>query len=431
MKETLESIRLSFSHGLILGNSVESEEYKPVFNDIQKFGLFDASAPNYVSFSPGTSKEDFTPKDEDFIYPTFRLLSETMVNSYSGLIDFSEPGVLKAAMALFQNQTVYPDHEAFVGNALGSVQEVFWQEAYSENGINVPAGINAKLKIDAVANPRIARLLLMKPPGIHSSSTTVNFKWKKSHDMTDAKFYDRMGEVAEDGQVIRKVATQLIRVFEQSLVSNGADPFAKISSGENLSDKTTGAKFSNVSHFDYSTMESIQSFNNNNFMNKPELPANFTAIMEALPNITLEEIQGFMARPEAIDETLITELAAYKALGAIEQLTAEVSLGKTFLSNVREETIKNYKLSVGPDNADEVILQTLENAPLTQLEAFNKSYKLQVDEKVPLTCASCGSTEVSRASYVPKTVKEGLMDAEAKIRKNRRTAPSSIHKGKV
>jgi hypothetical protein len=440
MKLKKETIRLTSSHGLILGNEVPDPHYVPNIPELSRLGLFDSSSPNYVTFVPGTSQEDFTPKDSDFIYPSFRLLSETQVrNGWSGVIDFSEPGVLKEAMPLFLGQTVYPDHEMSVGNALGSVASVEWQEARVENGVTIPAGVNGKLKIDAVANPRIARLLLMKPPGIHSSSTTVSFAWKKSHEgMGDDEFEDKMGSFGEDGRLICKQVTKIDRIYEQSLVSHGADKFAKINQSE--TEEAANSESARSFVIDYSNLKDIQSFNFNPMNTKkktdpPEgasefsMPENLQAIFEVMPDITLVEIQGLQAQPTRIDDAQLTELNNFKGLGSFEEVTAQIELGKTFLAEVRAETIKKYKLSTGPDKVNEVILQTLEGASLSQLKAFGEEYETSLNEKLPLTCTSCGSTDVSRASVVnPRKPIEVSSSAEDSIRSKKRQRPSSIHR---
>ena len=66
-------------------------------------------------------------------------------------------------------QTVNCDHSTDVANAIGSVKQTFWQESFKQDGIVIPAGINGVLKIDAKANPRLARGILMDPPSIHSN----------------------------------------------------------------------------------------------------------------------------------------------------------------------------------------------------------------------------------------------------------------------
>ena len=42
------------------------------------------------------------------------------------------------------------------------------------------------------------------------------------------EFYDKLGTIAEDGTMVRRIATRIISYKETSLVSHGADPFAQL-----------------------------------------------------------------------------------------------------------------------------------------------------------------------------------------------------------
>lgn len=107
--------------------------------------------------------------------------------------DFSKNGVLKASMKLMLGQTVNCDHETSIGNAIGSVSQVMWQEGYTDGKFKIPAGINGVLKIDGKSNPRIARGILMEPPSIHSNSVTVQFRWDKSHpELDNNEFWENL-----------------------------------------------------------------------------------------------------------------------------------------------------------------------------------------------------------------------------------------------
>lgn len=125
-------------------------------------------------------------------------------------------------------QTVNCDHETNIGNAIGAVSQVMWQESYKDGHFTIPAGINGILKIDGKANPRIARGILMEPPSIHSNSVTVQFKWDKSHPgMEDGEFYQKLGTYDSKGEMVRRIVTEVVRYLETSLVSHGADSFAQ------------------------------------------------------------------------------------------------------------------------------------------------------------------------------------------------------------
>lgn len=159
-----------------------------------------------------------------------------------------------------------------------------------------------------------------------------------------------------------------------------------------------------------------------------EIPENFRAIMEAYPDLSLEDLNSWRERPDHAAE--LAELEEYRAIGSVSDLQNHrvlMGLGTAYLESVRNETIANYKLSVGPDAIDPVIIQLLETATLEQLQAFNKSYKDLADAKMPLTCEHCGSHQVTRASSVAKAPLVSP-DREAVVRRNRNSKPSDIHR---
>ncbi len=165
------------------------------------------------------------PRDDDYIYPLFRALSQTVIEGY--WIDYSRPGVLEESTPLLARQTVYADHHFWnVEKWLGVVNESSW-DAEGLNSDSVP-GINVELKIDALLNPRIARGLLMQPPAIHSASVTVLFEYEYSHPnlVEEGRFWDLLGEEV-NGDLVRLIATKILAYWELSLVFQGADRGAK------------------------------------------------------------------------------------------------------------------------------------------------------------------------------------------------------------
>jgi hypothetical protein len=165
------------------------------------------------------------PCDDDYIYPLFRALSQTVIEGY--WIDYSRPGVLEESTPLLAGQTVYADHHFWnVEKWLGVVNESQW-DGEGQDSDGVP-GINVELKIDALLNPRIARGLLMQPPAIHSASVTVLFEYEYSHPdlLEEGRFWDLLGEEA-DGELVRLIATKILAYWELSLVFQGADRGAK------------------------------------------------------------------------------------------------------------------------------------------------------------------------------------------------------------
>lgn len=434
-----------------VGPTTFSENYykwtNPDKESLEKFGLF-GSDIDYNTYYPDLDPEDLKPKSEEFIEPMFRLLSATIVSKNWNPTDFgANKGVLKASMPLILGQTVNCDHSTDIGNAIGSVSEVVWQEGYSAEGFSIPAGINGVLKIDGKANPRIARGILMDPPSIHSNSVTVQFRWDKSHpEMDDRDFWEKLGTYDKNGEMIRRNVTEIIRYLETSLVSHGADPFAQKvgNNGKIINPTYAGRTWNSFSEYmedesriytfsDYkcdtknSNIDNLIEINSNpNNMDK-ELQAFLEKIFgknmlqlkegqeatldvaaEAIANL-ISENSKFKNDNETIQkekETLTTEKTALTE--KVQNLEAEVSnlkdmaqVGKDFIANLRETAVANYKKLKG-DAVDETIITMLnsDTTGLVTLKSLNKDYEAQLEEKFPMTCAKCGSHDVNRASSV-------------------------------
>ncbi|MEQ1644208.1 MAG: hypothetical protein ABL959_12245, partial [Pyrinomonadaceae bacterium] len=170
--------------------------------------------------------EDVLPTDADYIVVPFRAISAAFIGGHC--LDFTGEGVLEAAVPLIYGQTVYPNHDfGDINNALGSIAASVW-DPEDKAGKGAP-GVNVQYKIDALMNPRIARLLLMKPPGIHSTSLTLLFEFDFSHPqlVEEGRFWNLLGEEVE-GTIVRMVVTKIVECWEGSLVFMGADRGAKL-----------------------------------------------------------------------------------------------------------------------------------------------------------------------------------------------------------
>lgn len=414
---------------------------------VQSFGLFGGDL-NYHTYYPELDVKDLTPQDKEFITPMFRLLSATVVSKNWNPTDFSKDNVLRNSMRMLLGQTVNCDHSTDVGNAIGAVSKVLWQEAYeTKEGFKIPAGINGVLKIDGKANPRIARGILMDPPSIHSNSVTIQFRWDKSHpELSDEEFYNKLGTYDDNGNLICRVATDVVRYLETSLVSHGADSFAQ-KVGEDgqivnpaFAHKTwssfseySGNKSKDFFFFDMKQdtdyyqekKNDTQGIINNNLqtsnsqMNK-ELQEFLDKLFgkdmlvlsdgkEASVEEALSLISGMVSEKASLSEKVnnlegkvaslteqVTNLEAEKV-----SLTAKAELGTAYVTKLRESAVANYRKMQGDkfDEADPIL--TMLNSETTgpaQLEALNKSYETRLEELFPLHCTKCGSTDVSRAS---------------------------------
>lgn len=445
-KEFFDKLRLDSSCSLILAHRPDLLTMEQVAKkeemekrSIGQFGLFDTATPNFSNYYPDVKVEDLAPKDGEFIRPIFRALSETIVHRKYNPIDFSKNGVLKASMQKLLGQTVYPNHEAAIGNQLGVVSKVSWQNGYvTEDGVKVPAGINAEFKIDGKSHPGIARAIMMDPPAIHSNSVTVSFGWEQSHPKMDSnEFRSKIGQFGADGELIRRIVTSIPLYHETSLVAHGADPFAQLITDdgkianpnyaagiEKLSDKKTGTQ---VYFFNYKTDTVFLEENPN--PNPPPILKNKPmkdylvqlALVLAITDAsfaTLEEAD----MQKKINEKLASLQADAKKAGTVASLQTEVdaeklkvtnlttelaaekalaSVGKKALDDTRKDVIRMYTVLNGAPDA--TMLEVFNKGEHTTLSSFQVQYQKLMDEKYPGTCNTCQSTDISRNSVIIET----------------------------
>lgn len=466
-KEHLDSMVIGQGHTIMAGYIPEavgaqtfSENYykwkNPTPDSIAQFGFWGGDI-DYNTYYPNLDKSELTPKDEEFIEPMFRLLSETIVSKNWNPTDFGQNGVLKASMKMLLGQTVNCDHETNIGNAIGAVSQVMWQESYKDGSFTIPAGINGILKIDGKANPRIARGILMEPPSIHSNSVTVQFKWDKSHpQMEDNEFYQKLGTYDSKGVMVRRIVTEIVRYLETSLVSHGADSFAQKIGSDGKIINPTFAKRTWASYEEYRDDKSKQyfftdyksdltsyqekddtqgSFNDNdakdNQSNEKNSMNELQKFLESLFGdnlLTLEEgkemnqetvvacIQSLVSSRNEL-QTSVDNLTTEKnsLTEQVTNLNAEVAnlkematVGKNHIASLREDAVATYKKLMG-DNADETIVTMLnaETTGITTLVSLTKDYQARLEEKFPLTCSKCGSKDVNRASSVTEDDNQG------------------------
>ncbi len=453
-------------------NFIESSNVK---ENHDSFGLFGGSI-NYNTFYKDADSSDFNPEEDEFIQPVFRMLSAVVVAKGYNPTDFSEGNILKNSMHLLKGQTVNCDHETDVGNAIGAISEVAWQNAYTDaSGIKIPAGINAKLKIDAKSNPRIARGINMDPPSIHSNSVTVQFEWRPSHTFeTEFEFWQKLGTYDDKGELVRRIVTKIISYKETSLVSHGADPFAQIiKDGKIINPAYAGSQYYNLSEdrqkevandlknkmysLDYktytdelhNTMDSLfvgkQEPQKNTLSNNMEQLEQFLESLfgEGLLTLSgdnkptselvvsqLKELVTKTAKTAAENSTLSAEITSLKEKN--KKMEVMSNLGETYLKDVRDNAIASYTRLQG-DKLDTNIVSLLnaETTTLETLKALGASYEVQLTEKFPHKCDDCGSTNVTRASSVkeeegkPSTTKnkesDNIIDTLERLAEAKRT----------
>lgn len=441
MEEFQEEVILTNVHSMIFSHIPTKLELKPEvgtgLSEISNFGLF-SDSPQFNTYYPDAKPEDFNPAEDEFIQPLFRMLSNTVVISNKGLIEFPVD-VLKASINKLPGQALFPNHEDQVGNELGVVLDTVWQDSYKVGDITIPAGINGRVKIDAKANPKIARGIMMNPPSIHSVSCTVVYKWVQSHTFENGyEFYDKMGTYGEDGQLVRKIATEILYYTELSLVTGGADPFAKKLDKNGKIILPEFAKEQSVStsagNFSYSrdwanpTESDIASFSKTNKtqreMNEKEiieLVSSILGIQGVTKDNLKQELESFVNKSKVMVDPNSLEIGEIKgwdkvkaefqknleeveSLKPLKEKEAFIKAGETHLAEVKEEAVKFYKLTLKEGvQEDENIINLINGSNLEQVVALKKQYEDAANEKAPLTCSKCGSHEVTRASSSKST----------------------------
>lgn len=447
----IDTLKLGFANSLIIGNTTDKITLDRIAEKIMKDqntdlisnGLFDMNTGNYNTYYPDVTEEDLHPKDNEYIEPVFRALSEVIVHKDWNPVDFSMNNVLKKSQSLLKGATINVDHEMATSNAVGAVKNVSWQESFKQDGIIIPAGINAKMKIDGKSNPKLARNILMEPPAVHSTSVTVRFLWEKSHaSLAEGDFWNKLGSFDKDGVLIRRIATEIKNYPELSLVSHGADPFAQLIKDAGINNpKWADTSYNSLDNkykakqryffFDYKSdviKNSIPQESNDNSSNDKTMKKTFLIALAAIFAVKLKD-----ADPETdvnpVDEQAVQDAASLAVTNnstnttALQTANAEVTRLKlvetqyntekaTLVDSVslkafkdaqteslRTKVLGNYKLIAGDKyKDDDAMANMIKTSSHEMLSALNIQYSLQMEEKFPLTCKKCNSTEVNRAS---------------------------------
>jgi hypothetical protein len=103
------TIKLAFGCNLIMGNAPDKitldKLHEKLVADpqaVESFGLFDSNTSNYNTYYPDVTAEDLAPKENEFIQPVFRALSEVVVHKDINPVDFSRNKVLHKSLGLLK-----------------------------------------------------------------------------------------------------------------------------------------------------------------------------------------------------------------------------------------------------------------------------------------------------------------------------------------
>ena len=193
------------------------------------------------------------------------------------------------------------------------------------------------------------------------------------------------------------------------------------------------------------------------FETQEELLAHFTALTEqqsALEAITkelgIDEESSPVDTIKSLKENQIPEGAKLMSdketslLAALDEsfgdtldtvdwasLKEQAANGEEYLTSLRDQASTMYKLVSGETDVDATIVAAIEKASLKEAKAYKKMYTSLADKTVPLTCQSCGSSDVSRASHKkdPKDPEktDSYSDTKKQVVDSHKRKASDIH----
>jgi len=394
-KKLLEKLGFRQSAGGGLGVRMEMKGGR-LDADSGRNRIVKAALDRSSTFRP-VSREEVEPKEGDYIYPTYRALSQAVVQ----LVDYRRPGVLEASAPMLAGQTVYPNHKYDVESWIGAVESAWWDDPEKTGTPFSLPGINARFKVDWRANPKIARGILMDPPALHSVSVTVWFKWEKSHpELDDRQFWTMLGQEV-NGRPVLIEATEILEYDEISLVYQGGDPEAKIlltgTDGEE-EQQETGQK---------NILSRKQS--------KPggeQMEEKLKELMEKLkaetPEAALDQALALADQPPP-DERVAAIAEALEKHGVEPAEAGQlISVGGRYRDKLREElkTFAALAMCEGDEKLPEGFVESHAGGDIGRLEAAVNVYRKMAEKKYPMVCQKCGSRDISSRSSARPDLRE-------------------------
>lgn len=444
---------------LVLNTKVDSFRFKDAEHCeafTKHIGLGKETIPSFLKSKEEIQKISFDnatykPQDSDYIRVPFRLLSATIVGGGSWkATDFSNEAVLRASISKLIGKPAYTDHDCDeVENVIGVVETARWSPATAD----VPAGIEGVYKINAVKHPDLAMSLLANPPEIQSSSVTVDFEWEPSHAFKDTSgnedefwFEWNLGNIAPDGKMVCRVVTNIVDYYESSLVTMGADPYAKIlaEDGSPINiDRSAVVSAMKAKEDEKDKFVSFikgqekkyfhqESYSKNPFEStiQNSIEMSLKAIFARQLNVTEDKVTDEMVTQFVADqntkltnantqvsnltkekETLSTEVVALKndkqnAENALALAKPKIEYYDTVIEANRKECQRLYGV-FAKENKDETIVDLIKKANDKELESYIKMYGGKMVSEFGATCKTCGSKEVSFRSSVGEGGGEG------------------------
>jgi len=350
------------------------------------------SDPGSTDNTSSSSDKSTIQIPEGFIAKDFRLLSESLLWNIFGLCDYSLPGVIEKSMPLFpQTLSVFKDHWWSVDSIVG------YSTGFSYGKLNNLAGIDAKLMIDTQVDPKTARNV--QTGAANRCSLTLATRLEKSHpNMRTDVFYDTMGEEV-DGIIVRWLVKEILEFFELSLVWYGADSTATA----HIKQKIEHYKAVSKNKFYLGGVFSQEKEVNMD----PELQAILSLIKETanIECATLSQAKDAFKNIFTQNTTLKNQVSALEA--QVNEFKPGHEKYKTITEGVRTDIIRMMKVLSGKtkdEELDALELQVIQNAGYDRLLTIQQQKKELLEKAVPVKCAVCGSSNVSRRSSVETPV---------------------------
>lgn len=313
----------------------------------------------------------FELTEDRYVYKDFRALSQIFLQNRG--LDFSRPGVLKAATSLLFGKTIYANHQfRDIDNWRGVVADAYW-DAEGKNSKGVP-GINIKAKVDAFLNYRTACGLMMTPPAINAGSCTVVSEVEFSHPelVKNGTFWDKFLEEV-DGEIVRLIVTKVIEFIEFSFVFLGEDRLSKPHPDEE-DDEETIDKMEAGQNQNPATELNATEKNTMKITEEHKTLLGITADGDDVPEQTVLDAAVKLAQTSQLKPTDIADLS----LKATE--------GEKLLKAKREEVKGLAKLAeFGADEGtlNDVVVKMIDNASADDLQTLESDYRKKIGNKFP------------------------------------------------
>lgn len=439
--------KIDFSGGAFLCTGQQAIE------NANKQGLYKAVFKFDADYNPDITRNDVIPREEDYIDIPFRLLSATIVAADGRRATEFPEAVLRASADKLVNVRVLTDHWDYnVLDTFGIIKSTKWTPATTdESGNRIPAGIDGIMRFDMKLQYAVIRQIYNGE--INSCSVSVEFMWEPNMALPSNIDFDYAVGTEYEGQLVRRVATEIIGYSEVSLVGMGADPFAKRlkeNGTPNNPEWTAVAQYAkNVKELNqlYNTDKGTELINEFGFYYVDDRITNKQAQTLTLSLTKQGEILKKEQTEQAMDKKIIeclvrntgiteaelnensiekwaeTNKQANESLQAkINELQTEVQSSKEALAKVESEKAELSKLAaqttqrvenvrkqvmafhnLKTDNKpNEAIVKTIETAGLELLEAFASDWGMQLHNEFGAKCVECGSTQITHRQTDPE-----------------------------